>query len=220
MFRIALALLMVFMVSVADAAAPSRPNNYVANTTIDPTAVNANENTLYTYLQVGVDTYADGSIIGDDISNSAAIPYSKLVLTNSITRSDLSSSSFVTLPTGAVFFMVSGSCPTGTTDVSVTYANKYVKINSTAGTSSGTVLTGTTDSHVLDVTEIPAHTHTQTVYAGGDQNGSVASKTNQVGATATPSTSSTGGGLGHTHTLSAATTLEPSSITMKACLVN
>src|SRR3990167_9931074 len=46
----------------AYAAAPSRDNTYVAGTVISPTAVMANENTIYTYLQNGVDTYAANSI--------------------------------------------------------------------------------------------------------------------------------------------------------------
>jgi len=39
-------------------AAPSRSNTYVAGTVISPTNVTANEDTIYTYLQAGVDTYA------------------------------------------------------------------------------------------------------------------------------------------------------------------
>ncbi len=124
----------------------------------------------------------------------------------------------VTLPSGAVFFMITGSCPTGTTDVTSTYSNKFIKINATQGTSSGTVLTGTSDSHTLTTTEMPAHTHG----AGYSASGSAGSLYSIGGAVAAPEvlTSSTGSGGGHTHTLSSATTLEPSSITMKCCQVN
>lgn len=216
MIRILLSLILAFYSFNAYAAAPSRPFNYVSNNTIDPVQNNTNENTLYTYLQTGVDTYADGSIVGDDISASAAIPYSKLALTGSIGPSDISSGSFL-LPSGAVFFMITGSCPTGTTDVSGTYSNKYVKINATAGTSSGVVLTGTTDSHVLTVPEIPAHTHS---YDTPPTPGAGGSGGSYSGTPTSATTGSTGGGLGHTHTLSTASTLEPSSVTMKACQVN
>lgn len=121
------------------------------------------------------------------------------------------------MPSGAVFFMVSGSCPAGSTDVSATYANKFVKINSTQGTSSGVVLTGTTDSHVLDITEIPAHTHTYNAPTSPGAGGSGASYSGTPSSTAS---GSAGGGLGHTHTISSATTLEPSSVTMRSCQVN
>ena len=126
----------------------------------------------------------------------------------------------VLLPSGAVFFMLTGSCPTGTTDVSSTYANKFLKINATQGTSSGVALTlsGTTDSHTLTIAEIPAHTHTITT--GGDApEGYVADgQSNGAGAT----TGSAGGGGGHTHTLTtaSATILEPSSLTCRLCSVD
>lgn len=213
--------LTLLMPNWAYAAAPTRANSYVSNTTIDPSQNNANENALYSYLQTGVDTYAAGSITNTAISGSAGITYSKLSLTGSIVRGDLSSSSFVTLPTGAVFFMVTGSCPTGTTDVSATYANKYVKINATAGTSSGVVLTGTVDSHTLTTPEIPAHTHSVNYRFADDVGNTYGSaRTVQGAVTGTFETASAGGGGGHTHTISSATTLEPSSVTMIACQVN
>ncbi len=127
------------------------------------------------------------------------------------------------LPSGAIFFMISGSCPAGTTDVSTTYANKFVKINATPATSSGTVLTGTSDSHTLATTEIPAHTHDVQTYTGKAAGGSDPDAlTKNATGTSNVITSSTGsgGGGGHTHTLSSATTLEPSSITMIACQCN
>lgn len=132
-----------------------------------------------------------------------------------------SSSTAVALPSGAAFYMFSGSCPTGTTDVSATYTNKFIKVNATALTSSGVILTGTTDSHILSITEIPAHTHTVDRNTAGSAFGSVtiaSSNNGSIGDTTT--TSSAGGGAGHTHTLSTATTLEPSSVTAKLCQVN
>lgn len=124
------------------------------------------------------------------------------------------------MPTGAVFFMITGSCPAGSTDVSATYANKFLKVNATAGTSSGVVLTGTTDSHVLDITEIPAHTHTVATNVSGSSFGSNTIANSNTASDTNRTTSSAGGGLGHTHTISSATTLEPSSITAKLCQVN
>lgn len=209
------------------AAAPNRTYNYVSQATINPDENNANENALYSYVQTGVDTYKALSISDAAISNTAAIAYTKLNLTGSVAKTDLASSvtNFL-LPSGAVFFMATGSCPSGTTDISATYANKYVKINATQLTSTGVVLTGTTDSHVITQAELPNvslslqvdGSTVGTKSAGGDgpNFGSSANGGNSHTATALLGGSATG----HTHTISSATTLEPSSITMKACQVS
>ncbi len=206
------------------AAAPTRPYTYVSNTTIDPTQNNANENALYSYLQTGVDTYAVGSITGAAISASASIPYVSLSLASSIKPSDIAAGA-VLLPTGAAFFMLTGSCPSGTTDITATYSNKFVKINATQGTSSGVVLTGTTDSHVLTTAELPASGLTVSLpLYSPNAGGSSGVPQNTPGPADTTSntytTSNMGSGGGHTHTISSATTLEPSSVTMRLCLVN
>lgn len=213
----------------ANAAPPTRAYTYVSNTTIDPAQNNTNENALYSYLQVGVDTYAAGSITGAAISSAAAIPYVSLSLTNSIVNADISSSAAISgtkiaggggvLPSGAIYFMISGACPTGTTDVSATYSNKFIKINGTPGTSSGVVLTGTTDSHILTTAELPASGVSIPTNNSGAAFGSTAIAMSNAAANTTVSSNNLGSGNGHTHTLSTASTLEPSSITMRACQV-
>lgn len=80
-------------------AAPSRTYTYTAGQIISPTEVSTNEDSIFTYLQAGVDTYssgsvnsaaiADGSIANIDISSSAAIVYSKLSLASSIVTGDV-----------------------------------------------------------------------------------------------------------------------------------
>ena len=142
MYKYILAL-MVLMPSAVFASAPSRPNNYVSNTVIDPAAVNANENTLYTYLQAGVDTYAVGSITGAAISGSAAIPYSKLSLGNSILGSDISTTANVSIGT----FSVTGLTTTGSLLVGsvhqgdVLYDNGTSLVRLTPGTSGTPLVT-------------------------------------------------------------------------------
>lgn len=128
------------------------------------------------------------------------------------------------LPSGAVFFMATGACPTGTTDVSATYANKYVKISATQLTSSGVVLTGTSDGTTLTAAQsgLPAHTHTYDGYPNDPgeiddfsygYNLGKATRTTAANAAANATDA-------HNHTISSATTLEPSSITMKCCQVD
>ena len=165
------------------------------------------------------------------LDGTAGVPPASVVtgntaFTSSITPTTLSANRIVTLPnansvtlpSGAAFFMLSGSCPAGTTDITATYSGDFIKINATQGTQAGPVLTGTSDSHVLSIAEIPAHHHDSTRdgswtavgsnFLGGNVNsGSI-------------STDDTGGGGGHTHTLSAATTCEPLSVTMKLCEVD
>lgn len=43
----------------------------------------------------------------------------------------------IMMPSGAVFFMITGSCPTGSTDVSATYTDKFLMVNATAGSTGG-----------------------------------------------------------------------------------
>lgn len=199
----------------ANAAAPTRTYNYVSNTTVNPVQNNTNENSIFNYLQLGVDTYAAGSITQAAISASAAIPYSKLNLTGSILNADISASAAITgnkiaagygvLPSGAVYFMVSGACPTGTTDVSATYSNKFVRINATAGS------TGGADTHTHAAGSYGVSGTTGGPSATGGSGGSGASGVTQT----------------HTHDFSASVTGTsasgsnvPAYVTMIACQVN
>ncbi len=77
------------------ATPPTRAYNYVPNATIDSNQNNTNENSLYAYLQTGVDTYAPGSISSSDINANAAISYSQLSLSNSIVNADINSSAAI-----------------------------------------------------------------------------------------------------------------------------
>lgn len=90
MIKLLLALLLI--PNLVFASPPTRDNNYVTQTTIRASDVSANENVIFSYLQSGVDTFADNSIVNADINSSAAINYSKLNLSNGIINSDISSS--------------------------------------------------------------------------------------------------------------------------------
>jgi hypothetical protein len=67
---------------VVQAAPPTRVYDYVPLTTIQSDQVEANENSIFSYLQSGVEVYKDGTIVNADISTSAAIASTKLDLTS------------------------------------------------------------------------------------------------------------------------------------------
>jgi hypothetical protein len=75
---------------------PTRQYTYNSGSVIDPVAVNANENALYSYLQTGVDTYKAGSITTAALSNTSGITYSQLNLTGSLQGSDVNTGSTFT----------------------------------------------------------------------------------------------------------------------------
>lgn len=98
---------------------------------------------------------------------------------------------------------------TGWTNVSATYANKFMRISatplSTGGADThthavGSFVSPTTGSHTLTATEMPAHTHTFSwgiIGAGGSY---LDAEDRYAGATDSTTSSSAGSGGGHTHT--------------------
>lgn len=68
--------------SFAFAAPPTRQATYTSGEVIASADVTANENAIYNYLQAGVDTYADGTIVNADINSAANIQSDKLNLTS------------------------------------------------------------------------------------------------------------------------------------------
>lgn len=208
-------------VSTVYAAAPSRDNTYIAGTVISPTSVMANENTIYTYLQNGVDTYATNSIPTGAIQDSAVT--SAKIQDATITTADLAFS--ITqgniLPSGAVFFMVTGSCPAWTTDVSVTYSNLFVRINATQGTLAGS----DTHTHTAGTYVGPSHTHT-VPYSGwtgqniNGSNGQIVGWTITTLAAFTADNATGSGGSGAITGTSTASSNVPSYLSAKLCQVN
>lgn len=56
-----------------------------------------------------------------------------------------SGASGIMMPSGTAFFMITGSCPSGSTDITATYTGKFVRVNSTGGS------TGGADTHTHSV---------------------------------------------------------------------
>lgn len=146
-------LLLVLWVKWAEAACPpTRSNSYVAGTVIEPSPVNSDFNTLYETFQngIGTDCLSDNAVTSAKIATGGVT--SADILDGTITTADLAfTPSGQVLPAGAVFMMLSGSCPAWTTDVSATYANLFMRISPTAAFQAGS------DTHTHTG---PSHSHT------------------------------------------------------------
>jgi len=213
----------LFAESVYAACPPSRDNTYVAGTVISPTAVTANEDNLYEALQDGIttDCLANDAVTTAKIATGAVT--SADILDGTITTTDLAFAINPgnTLPAGAVFFMVTGTCPSWTTDVSATYANLFVRINSTQGTLEG----ADTHTHTAGSYVGPSHTHS-VPYSGwtgvniSGANGQIVGWTiSTLGAFTADNTTGSGGGGAATGT-SGSTSNVPSFVSMRACRVD
>ena len=103
---------------------------------------------------------------------------------------------------GDMLLSSNATTPDGFTDVSATYADKFIRISATALTAAGAdthTHTFTSDSHTLTTAEMPAHTHTFTTYSGeANQSGACGGLVSNPISTGT--TASAGSGGGHTHT--------------------
>ena len=181
-----------------------------------------NEDALFNGIQSGLETacIADNAITTSKLATGAVT--SADILDGTVTTTDLAFAINPgnTLPAGAVFFMVTGSCPSWTTDVSSTYSNLFVRINATQGTLSGS----DTHTHTVGSFVGAAHTHsspysgwnTADATAGGDKLTTGKGETERV----TTGDNTTGsGGSGAISGTSASTSHTPSHVTMKACQV-
>lgn len=111
------------------------------------------------------------------------------------------------LPAGTTMLFIQSSAPTGWTK-STAHNDKVLRIVSGGASSGGTLpfstvftnvtLSGSVGPHTLTVDEIPSHTHSIAVAAGGG----VFSAGSGYAFTATSTTGATGGGQAHTHPFS------------------
>ena len=193
---------------------------------------------------VGIGTAAPGAKleVTGQIKITGGVPGANKVLTSDaagLASWQAPSSPGVTLPSGAVFMMITGSCPAGTTDASVAYANKFLRINATQGSTGGSdtlsIAEANLPSHThgvgtLTAANESAHTHTENYpnnggggsYDGAWINGALSgrplllSKTTTAG---TPHTHTLSGSTGATGSGVAATITNP-YVTAKMCQVN
>lgn len=149
-------LLLSLSLLLCTGAAPSRIVNYQSGTEIEDSDVESNEDAVFDYLQAGVDTYAANSITTEAIATGAVT--SNDILDGTIQTTDLgfAIAGGALLPSGAVYFMLTGSCPAGTTDISSTYSGYFLRTNSTQGTVAG----ADTHTHTAGSYTGAAHTHT------------------------------------------------------------
>ena len=129
MKKLILTLLSLFFYSYCFAT-PSNsisiPNSFTPNTTISSSQVNSNFNEISTKYSIHTHT---------DITQVGAITTGTWTASVIGTAYGGTGNAYgIGLPTGAVFFMITGSCPSGTTDVTATYADRFPRIHATPGT--------------------------------------------------------------------------------------
>ena len=139
------------------------------------------------------------------------------------------------LPSGAVFFMLTGGCPSGSTDVTTTYSDKFLRINTTQGTTGGADTVAISEANLpshthpagtLTIADEAAHTHTAGFASSGSASNVVLLGAGFTSGGAQPQT---GAGTAHTHTISGsggatgsgtAVTITNPYLTCKMCQVN
>ena len=77
-----LLIIFIFIASISIAGAPSRQVVYTSGETIYAQDVTDNEDVIFDYLTAGVEVYADGTIVNDDVSATANLQASKINLTS------------------------------------------------------------------------------------------------------------------------------------------
>ena len=118
----------LLLCSPAFAAPPTRVSSYVNDSVISSDEVSNNENALFNYLQAGVDTYKDNTIVNADVAASANIQSDKLNLASigqdmamssalfSFAKgSDVASATSITLGSGNFFDITGTTTITGIT---------------------------------------------------------------------------------------------------------
>ena len=211
------ALFYIMLAGCLIGAAPTRDNIYEAGKKILPNDVMDNEDAIFDYLQNGVDTYAANSITGAAIADGAVTTTE--ILDGTIQTGDLAFSltSGNILPAGAVFFMLTGTCPSWTTDISSTYANYFIRVNATPATIGG----ADTHTHTAGSLSGTAHTHS---FTSGNANesptGGGGTGASNMGPSHTHSGSTTSGGGGAITGLSDSGNSVPVFISMRLCQVN
>jgi hypothetical protein len=198
----------------------SIPTSFSPQTTISSSETNANNNEVATKYNVHTHT---------DITSLGTITTGTWQGTTVAKGYGGTGNAYgLGLPSGAVFFMVSGTCPSGTTNVSSTYSNKFVRINATAGSTSG----ADTHTHTAGTFAGPSHTHgvpvgysTENIYLANQTSGTftAAWSTGAGGASSqggVNKTLSDAGGTGTVTGTSASGDNVPAYVTMIACSVD
>ncbi len=71
--KLSILFIVLLMATTSYGAPPQRSYSYVSGQSISPTEVSANEDSIYTYLNAGVDKYKANSITGTDLISTLAI---------------------------------------------------------------------------------------------------------------------------------------------------
>ena len=119
----------------------------------------------------------------------------------------------MTLPSGAVFFMITNACPAGSTDVTSTYDDKFIRIGDTQAATGGAD-TDVVPTHAITEAEMAAHVHSGIFKIQVDAGGIGESANNDA---TTQNSGSTGSGDAHGH---GSVDIVPSFIEMTLCRVD
>lgn len=125
---------------------------------------------------------------------------------------------FQGMRSGDILLSSSTTTPPSFTDVSTTYANKFIRISATALSTGGADTHdhgAATGSYTLGIADIPAHTHTVGLNNGVPGGVRTPENVGSTGTSDTIATGSTGGGGGHSHTVASANNV-PAYVTLKA----
>ena len=174
------------------------PNSFTANSIMESAKVNEDFNEVQN--KFNAHTHNDINSFGTVIAGTwAATPVGTSFGGTGNTYG-------IGLPSGAVFYMLTGSCPTGSTDITSTYADKFIKINATQNATGGSA----TVSHNLTEAELPPHTH----FVGTSGNLGAAGTERPTPSDAAINSSSVGSGTAFT------LDIVPPFVTCKLCQVN
>jgi len=159
--------LWIYILPFAYAAPPSRVSTYTSGTTIKSADVTGNEDAMFTYLQAGVDTIKDNTIVNADVNSSAAIGASKLNLTT-VTQ-NVAHSGTLTQSGSASFTTITDLGTVTTADINAGTWQGTIDGNWTAASQTcadlGTVTTTDINGGTMDGVQVDGETATGMLFS-------------------------------------------------------
>lgn len=140
-------ILFLLLCTTVEAAPPTRVATYSTGEVISSDEVTSNEDAIFNYLQAGVDSYSDLSIVNADVSASANIQSDKLNLTSIAQGVSITSSGSLT---NAGSTSLTGGLTVSSTAATFSSATSFTSTFSATGTSN-TIGNGGSDALTLNL---------------------------------------------------------------------